>query len=203
MIFRNKTVNEELLVPIARYLRYRRVIPLLPKNRPLHIIDFGCDPEFSFYNYCLAKGVKIERYTGVDPLLNKNLLKKQNKNKKINLIKNTVEEANNLKPNSYDFSISLALLEHLVDPSVLILKALKSTKKGGKFIFTTPTPLAKPILETLSFRLNLLSPESIADHKNYFKKDDLSNLVKEHKVKFSHKYFDFGVNNLVVLTKKQ
>lgn len=168
MIFRNRTVKEELFVPIARYLRYRRVIPLLPKNKHLKIIDFGCDPEFSFYNYCLKKDIKIKKYTGVDPLLDKGLLKKQKNNKNLILIKKKVEDVKGLKPNSFDYSISMALLEHLVDPSILIKRALSFTKKGGKFIFTTPTPFAKPILETLSFRLNLLSPESISDHKFKF-----------------------------------
>lgn len=203
MIFRNKTVNEEYLVPVARYLRYRKVIGLLPKKRQIKIVDFGCDPEFSFYNYCLRHGVNIKKYAGIDPLLDESILKENKGREKIILIKSPVEKSNKLKSGSFDFAISLALLEHLKNPTLLIDEGLRLLKKGGVFIFTTPTPFAKPILETLSFQLHLLSPESIADHKNYFTKKSIYKLVEKHNVKFEHNYFDFWVNNLVVLTKKK
>lgn len=202
MIFRNKSVNEELFVPVARYLRYRRVIGTLPKNRKIKIVDFGCDPEFSLYNYCKQNGVKIEKYAGVDPLLDQGILEKYKNDKNLVLIKEPVEKPNKLPDGTFDFAISLALLEHLVKPELLIGEAVRLLKKGGKFILTTPTPRAKPILEMLSFRLHLLSSESIADHKQYFDKKTLTSLLNKFtNISFKHTYFDFGVNNLVIVTK--
>jgi len=203
MIFRNKTVNEELFVPVARHLRYRRVIKLLPKGKNISMVDFGCDPEMSFYMYCKNQGVKIDKFAGIDPLLDKSVLKKYKGNNKIILKKEFIRKDNRLPKNSFDYAISLALLEHLEKPNLLIENAIGLLKKGGRFVFTTPTPFAKPILETLSFRLHLLSSESIADHKNYFNKKTLDKLLsKYNNIAYTHKYFDFGVNNLVVVTKR-
>lgn len=204
MIIKNNSVKEELFVPLARYLRYRKVIPLLTKNKQISIVDFGCDPEFSFYAYCKKNEVKIDKYLGIDPLLDNTLMKKFKNNNVVTLVKSYIPVSNESKPksNQYDFAISLALLEHLEKPGLLIEEAVRVLKKGGKFIFTTPTPFAEPILEFLSFKLHLLSPESIADHKNYFNRRSLSVLLSEFEnVEYEHKYFDFGVNNLVVMTK--
>lgn len=61
-----------------------------------------------------------------------------------------------IKDNRVDCVFMLAVLEHLLMDMFLIDKAVRVLKKGGFFIVTTPTSVAKPVLEFLSYRLHLI-----------------------------------------------
>jgi len=90
VIIKNTSVKEELFVPLARYLRYRRVIGHLPRKTKVSMVDFGCDPEFSFFTYCKEKGVDVKKYMAVDPLLDDKILRKHKNSKNITLVKDRV-----------------------------------------------------------------------------------------------------------------
>lgn len=76
-------------------------------------------------------------------------------------------------------------------------------KKGGYFIVTTPTPMAKPLLEILSYRLHVISEESIREHQHYYTKKELEALMKSHGCRIeAYKKFQFGMNQLAVGKKE-
>lgn len=122
------------------------------------------------------------------------------------------------KPNIYlsnkDFSLDekefdvislLAVLEHLVFPletNKILKNIFNKLKDDGVFILTTPDKRSKKILEFLAFRVGLINKEEILDHKHYFDKNELINILKEAGFNnIKHKYFQFGLNNLITCRK--
>lgn len=106
----------------------------------------------------------------------------------------------------FDIIICLAVLEHLPYPKEcekVLKKIFENLKTGGIFIMTTPDKKAKWLLEFLSFRLHLLNQEEILDHKHYFDKTELLRFVeKAGFTDIKHRYFQLGLNNLVICRKK-
>lgn len=104
---------------------------------------------------------------------------------------------------SVDRVFLLAVLEHLDETSLIIDESFRILKKGGKLIITTPTVIAKPVLEFLSFRLHLISEESIREHKHYYTKNELQTLFQQHGCKCEVcKVFQICFNQLLVGEKK-
>ncbi len=105
-----------------------------------------------------------------------------------------------------------AVLEHLEDPVGTISEAARILKIGGRIIMTTPTKIAKPVLELLSFKLHLINEDEIREHKHYFNKSDIKNLIESVNIHLQRngqlileKYsiFEVGFNSLIVLRKNE
>lgn len=99
-----------------------------------------------------------------------------------------------------DTIVMLAVLEHL-DPATVTacfhtFKAI--LRPGGRLIITTPTHIAKPILDTLAF-LHLLDPENIAEHKHYWNAVEMHTLAQASGFTVTHyNTFQLGFNQLAV-----
>ena len=98
-------------------------------------------------------------------------------------------------------------MEHLDEPEKVLFDALKILKKGGNLVLTIPTPMAKPILEFMAFKLHIINEDEIREHKKYYNKKMIQDLVlrlnKKVKVELMcYKYFELGVNSFIVITKK-
>lgn len=189
-------LQEELLEPVARYLRFREVIRLIDKSRSISIIDIGSGPNTPFYTFLIKNGFDIRSYTAIDPL-------SELEGKNIKFIKPPVIKNIPVKTNSLDYVIAIAFIEHIDNPKEVMSEMMRIVKPGGKVIVTTPTPKAKLLLELLSYKLNIISRREIQEHKNYF---DISSLLTLIPNKFKgaeteHSYFEFGMNNLFVIIK--
>jgi len=195
--------QEELLEPLARYFRYRKGAGEINK-RNVVVLDLGCGPNISYYKFIKNRKLKIKQYIGIDPLLNKETQKKFLKNKEVTLIKSVVSPKF-LKKNSVDYIVGFAFLEHVEKPKKVITEILEILKIDGKAIFTCPSPKAIRILEFLSFKLGLISKSLMFEHKNYFDKKKINDLLKNFsgRIEFRHEYFEFGLNNLIVITKNK
>jgi SAM-dependent methyltransferase len=193
--------DEELLEPVVRKLRFSNGLKHLTKTDSLVLADLGCGPKIRFYHFALKRGVRLKNYIGIDPLIDSKILK-DNTDPKVKLIKNPLRNKIPLPNESVDCVVAFAFLEHIDNPKIIIDESLRVLKKGGKAIFTTPSFRGKKVLEFLSFKLRLISEREIKEHKNYFNKKVLFDMIdrgKKHKV--SHSYFEFGMNNLLVITK--
>lgn len=193
-------LEENILEPLLRYLRYHKGLMHL-KNNSLNaytLVDLGCGPKIQFYQYAKQRGVQFKKYIGIDPLLITAARKNGLLLKKAPLTNNIP-----LKDESVDYIVGFAFLEHIDHPEKIIQEAVRVLKEGGKAVFTTPTPLAKRMLEFLSYKLGLISRREIEEHKTYFTKELLvSMLPKNLSVVYEHSYFELGMNNLFVIAKK-
>jgi len=92
------------------------------------------------------------------------------------------------KDKSFDVVVSPAVVEHLNNWET----ALEEFKRVGKaVILTTPTPLAKPVLELLA-KFNLVNRSHIEDHKHYLTDEE----IRKHG--YQTRSFLFGLNRLAV-----
>jgi len=200
-----KIFEEEFLEPILRLLRFNQAIKYIEKNRPVVLLDLGCGSEIPFYFFAKKNKITFKKYIGIDPLIQKNLIDHLNKKKDIFLLRRKAVKKIPLPSSTVDFIGTFSFLEHIENPKDIIKELLRILKPGGKIILTTPTPKAKKILEFLSFKLKLISPREIAEHKNYFTKEDLFLLIpksRKFNLKIIHQYFELGLNNLLIIIKK-
>ena len=107
---------------------------------------------------------------------------------------------------SIDVVFLNAVLEHLVNPKLVLVEALSLLKNDGKIVMTTPTPLAKPILEFIAYKLHIINEAEIREHVHYYTREDIESLVKELNDFFpvrleTYEKFELGVNSLIVLQK--
>lgn len=195
--------QEEYFEPIFRKLRFGMSLKHISKDIGV-LLDLGCGPLIPYYHFLSEKGYKISKYFGFDPLLDENVLNENYVSKVITLIKKQVKDLENIDGSSIDVVTGFAFIEHIENPGYVINQSIRMLKPGGLAIFTTPTKIAKPVLEFLSFKLHLVSEREIAEHKNYFQKKDLENLVDSANkdcVEIHHEYFEFGFNNILVIKK--
>lgn len=104
-----------------------------------------------------------------------------------------------------DSIVTLATIEHLYPNDVYEVfgKFKNCLKDGGRIFLTTPTKMAKPILETLAF-LGVVGKDNIAEHKHYWSKADIFALAE--KTGFSvtrYRKFQLGVNQLAVFEHRR
>lgn len=183
--------KEPFLEKFLQILRFSRVFPYLKNNSK--VLDIGCG-----YNGAMLSVIssKIYEGMGIDVSVSK---------KKIaNNIKLSSQRSAKLQKNYFDLATCLAVVEHLEKPIVLLKIAYKSLKKNGKLIITTPSPIAKPILEFLAFRLGVVSKQEIKDHKKYYSKDELVSLLVSCGFKQKNievKSFSFGMNTFAIVKK--
>lgn len=109
-----------------------------------------------------------------------------------------------LKDSFLDKVFLIAVLEHIEtkDVGALFLEFSRILKENGRIIITTPTPFCKSILEFIAFKLKLVAPEEVTDHKHYYIKREIRDLATACGLKVIRaKLFQLGLNSLYVLEK--
>jgi len=176
-----------------RWARFKKVIGEIPKNSV--ICDIGCGKEFYFLKKVSAL---IKRGVGIDKEV-ENCQEGNIELKRADILKDIPLENEN-----FDAVAMIAVLEHLEYPQEVLNESFRILKKGGKLILTTPTPLAKPILEILAYRLRLINEKDIREHKYYFWPREIEKMLlsagfKEENIKCH--FFDFFLNSLTTVEK--
>lgn len=195
--------EEELLEPLARYFRFVNGAKHICAEKPMIIADLGCGPELRFYHFLQSRNVPINKYYGVDALITqKNLSSFKNSNS-IELVTKPLVKKISIKDESVDYVVAFAFFEHIDHPKEILAEAYRILKPGGKVILTVPSSLAQPFLEFMSDKLKIISRREIEEHKNYFDKKKLFKIIPKgvKKINVFHKYFEFGLNNLMVIEK--
>jgi len=186
--------SEPLLEPLLRRMRIGRVLPYLRRYPGCHLLDVGCGWEARLLRAVeghIAHGVGIDFKA---PALKTDKLETR-----------TVPLTDRLPFDdaSFDVVTLLAVLEHLEQPEAIIREIARVLRPGGGLILTVPSHAAKPVLEFLAFRLQIVNPDEIRDHKRYYGRADLRRLIQDEAGLnlVRHKYFQLGFNNLVFAQK--
>lgn len=186
--------DEPILEPLLRQMRFGVAKSLLKNSltKDSLILDYGCGPEGKFYKYLKKNGIVFKKYIGYDPLLKNEISFKDI------LFTADFKKIMNLK---YDLVTMFAVLEHLEYPGFDFSFLKKILSRNGNLIITTPTKMAKFILEFLSYKVGIISRREIEEHKHYFNMSEISKLFKKNNLKVDvKKVFEMGLNNYVVLS---
>lgn len=180
---------------LIRKFRKRAVLKYLSGRKDFVLLDAGCGRQAT-----LGWNIrhKCKKYMGVDrdipPVTISNL----------QFLKGTVEDVfPSLPPESVDVVTALALIEHLDNPQDFVKQCLRVLKPGGVLMLTTPPPVSEPVLELIS-KLKIINGDEIDEHKNYFNKKTLTQLLNKCEFRtVCAKPFLFGFNLLVVGEKPE
>jgi ubiquinone/menaquinone biosynthesis C-methylase UbiE len=104
-----------------------------------------------------------------------------------------------LKSGYFDHAVMLAVLEHIEDPRPMLTELFRILAPGGSLIMTWPNSMVDPILNVLH-ALGAVSGEMESDkHQPRIPTIGLiAILQKIGFVRFKHKRFELGMNNLLV-----
>ena len=184
---------DSFLDKIFHRLRFKKILKYIPKDSV--VLDIGCGREADFLRSIfplIKKGIgldeKVENY----------------KDPKLELKKFRIQKELPLQGESCDVVAMMAVLEHLSFPQEVLNECFRCLKKEGKLIITMPTPIAKPILEFLAFKLKLIDENEISDHKNYFwpkKLKEMLILAGFNEGKIKSRFFEFCLNSLIIAIK--
>lgn len=178
---------EELLEPAFRKLRIRRVKKYLGKG--LVLCDIGCGNG----TFLRTMAPYVSWAYGFD----KKAIESESGN--VTIKKMQLADGIPLESGSADCVTMMAVLEHLEAAHDTLGECHRIIKPGGLILMTTPAPISKPILEFLSFRLNIVSRDEILDHKHYYSKAELRDMLQECGFeRVEVRSFEFGLNNFVV-----
>lgn len=181
-------MKEELLEPLFRKMRLNKVMPWLPQN--IVVCDIGCGFEAQFLrsiSSVIKKGYGFDRKV------------KTNQEKNLEIQQYDLMNSLPLPDKSVDCVTLIAVLEHLSNVEDLFSEINRICHQGSRIIITTPTPSSQKILEFLSFRLGIVSPEEIADHKHYWSLPEIQALLERYNFRILKKCkFSLGLNSLVV-----
>ncbi len=86
---------------------------------------------------------------------------------------NLTEVLPTVAADSFDVTVCLSVLEHLVDPEPAMHELHRITAPGGVVLVNVPTWLGKRALEFMAFRLSLAPKYEMDDHKWYFDPRDI------------------------------
>jgi len=109
-----------------------------------------------------------------------------------------------LKEDQLDKVFLIAVLEHIEmkDVKTLFSEFFRVLKDKGRVIITTPTPRCKAVLEFIAFKLKLVAPEEVSDHKHYYTAEEINDLARGSGLRVVYStLFQFGLNSLYVIEK--
>lgn len=176
-----------------RWLRFKEAVKHIPENSV--VCDIGCGPDALFLKSISGS---IRQGVGLDEKV------ENYRDAKFEFKKFKIFSKVPLGRESCDIVTMMAAIEHLANFQSVLNEIFRILKNGGKLILTTPTPLAKSILEFLAFKLRWIDEREIRDHKNYFWPKDIKRMLgdsgfKEKNIKSN--YFEFFLNSLIVAEK--
>ena len=187
-------MKEPFLEPLLRRMRLRQVLPNIQAYPDCHLLDVGCGWEAKLLRMVepyVARGV------GVD------FKAPELKTAKLETVSVVFNERLPFASADFDVITMLAVLEHMDKPLEILRDCARLLRPGGTLLMTVPSWYAKPVLEFLSFRLGIVNPEEIRDHKRYFNREDLYEIFDQVEALaiVEHEYFQWRFNNRLVARK--
>lgn len=147
--------------PLEKFLARQRRRRIQPYVEDKVVLDFGCG--VNAWN-SVAIQEMCRHVDGVDHSIPKNTHYQGIR------LYNHLDQ---LTSQMYDVIIALAVFEHIrpLDLRKILRQFLAHTHTDSLIIGTIPSPRSRRLIEFLSFRLGLIDPSQVIDHKVYY--DDL------------------------------
>lgn len=162
------------------------------------VMDIGCGNPHRFLD--LIQGEVREAY-GFDKRV------EPDKKSKIETIKYNFDNREKVtfplpEGTRVDQAFMLAVIEHVNQAETILDGIHEALSDGGELFITTPSRLSKPVLEFLSYKLKIIDEKQIRDHKHYYSRDEIIELLdKSGFTAIKHKYFQFWMNQMVTAVK--
>lgn len=178
--------------PLERFLAAQRTKRVRALVQGRAVLDFGCGAQA-----WAAQELRplCSRIDGVEPTVEPGV---------VHGIR-VVNQLDELQQSDYEVVIALAVFEHLYPQQLQqVLHQLHDiTVPEALVVGTVPTPLARPVLELLSFRFNLIDPSQIRDHKVYYDNLWLPEILSSTPWQLQcYQTFQLGMNSFFVLQKR-
>jgi SAM-dependent methyltransferase len=159
-------------------------------NETITVLELGCG--YRGLNLVhLSKAFPDIYFTGVDVSVN------SINNPHVNLLQGNIDLWQ--PQNNFDIVLSLAVVEHLIDPVKHFELIRQCLKPGGIAILTTPTPPNHFVWGTLA-RLGIIDVENVDEHKLYLTHGGIYGIAKSHNMRvIDYKQFQLGLNQYAVL----
>ena len=188
--YNNSFNSLDKLIAKLRQREMKKNISLKNKN----ILDFGCGSNFkkliSIYKDC--QSITAVDRTGSD--FKKNDFYFYNYQDDLNILEKKIMNQ------KFDVVILSAVIEHLDKPELVLNILKKRLSDDGIIFLTAPSLAAKPVLEFLGYKLNVINADLVKEHKRYYNLDEykkLSKLIKMDIKKFY--FFQLGLNTVCIL----
>jgi SAM-dependent methyltransferase len=179
-------------------LSQRAIRRHLPNRNDLEMLELGCGYRAA---QLLALEARLKRGVGVDFQIAPELRTRH----KFAFYEGAIEEIlPNLESQRFDVVMLISVLEHLVDPQLVLQSARRLLRPSGLLLVNVPTWIGKRFLEFSAFRLGLSPKLEIDDHKMYYGKRDLWPMLVRAGFKPSQirlRYHKFGLNLFAVAEK--
>ncbi len=186
----------------AEFLTKLKFNKLLSKSfSPNTVLDLG-----SGYDFLLLKKhiVKFEKVYLADVSINKEEAKKNNN---IELLIGDIHETiNSIPDSSVGFVYANNIIEHLSEPRIVLESLKRITTENSLIYVSVPSWLGKSVLEFFAFVLKIAPIEEMQDHKFYFNKKQLWQLLVDSGFKpasIKIKYNKFGMTTGATIKKNQ
>jgi 2-polyprenyl-3-methyl-5-hydroxy-6-metoxy-1,4-benzoquinol methylase len=104
----------------------------------------------------------------------------------------------------YDIILATAILEHIQNDQNFVSSCYEMLNDGGLLVITTPSIWSQPVLEFLAYKIHLIEEVEIRDHKRYYDKKMLMELMTKAgftKENITHEYFEIKMNNFIIAKK--
>ena len=189
-------MKEPILEPLLRKMRLKQVLPYLRHYPNCRLLDIGCGWEAKLLRTIepyIAHGI------GVD--FKAPSIRTEKLETSLLVLRDNLPFENS----SFDFITMLAVMEHLESDEAMLKECYRFLRPGGGLLITVPSGYAKPVLEFFSYKLNLINPAEIRDHKRYYNKQDLVSLIDriDGLCLKNHSYFQWRFNNLIFCQAKK
>ena len=181
------------------WLSQRAILRHLPERPGLRVLELGCGFRAA---QLLALEGRLKHGVGVDFQIAPELRARE----KFTFYEGTIEETlPKLAGQSFDAILLISVLEHLVDPLLVIQSAREMLPPSGVLLINVPTWRGKSFLEFSAFRLGLSPRVEMDDHKMYYDKRDLWPLLVRAGFEPSQirlRYHKFGLNLFAVARRE-
>ncbi|MCC7278095.1 MAG: class I SAM-dependent methyltransferase [Chromatiaceae bacterium] len=188
-------MKEPILEPLLRRMRLRQVLPYIEKHQDCRLLDIGCG-----WDIRLLRSIETHITTGIGI----DFKVPDFRSGKIRTMSARLDKILPFDDASFDLITMLAVLEHLDNPVEILCECKRILRPGGGLLLTVPSRRAKPILEFLAFKMNVVNPEEILDHKRYFNREDLIRLFLRIPglILREHAYFQLQLNNRIFAVRE-